>query len=206
VIAYVRGTLTHIGSEYIVVEAGGLGYRIFVPGSTIGRLPVVGQEIKLHTYHHVREDAMTLFGFLTHDEHDIFNHLISVSGIGPKGALTILGGLEPHQFIQAVIQGELQVLTKISGIGKKTAERLILELKDKLGTLAACNVSLNHESRIDATVYGGDEAFEALVALGYTSQEANRALTEARKCLPSTAPVDALIRQALRSVMTREVK
>lgn len=203
-IAYVRGSLVFTGSDFVIAEAGGLGYRIYISASTFQRLPAIGQEVKLYTYHHVREDAMVLFGFLTMEEYEIFMHLIGVSGIGPKGALVMLGALQPQQFIQAVVSGDVNVLTQISGVGKKTAQRLILELKDKLSSLSE-GTGTTTPLPADLAVSGRDEAYEALLALGYTSQEATCALTEVRRDSPPDASSDSLIRQALR-IMMREVK
>ncbi len=203
-IAYVRGSLICTGPDFVIAEAGGLGYRIYVSASTFQRLPASGQEVKLFTYHHVREDAMVLFGFLTMEEYEIFMHLIGISGIGPKGALVMLGALQPRQFIQAVVAGDENVLTRISGVGKKTAQRLVLELKDKLAALSA-ETGPASPLPADAAVMGQDEAYEALLALGYTSQEAARALTEIRRDAAPDASSDLLIRQALR-IMMREVR
>lgn len=204
-IAYVRGQLACIGTDFIILEAGGLGYRIFVSASAFQRLPAVGQEIKLFTYHHVREDAMVLYGFLTREEEEIFMHLIAISGIGPKGALTILGALEPRQLIQSIVSGDVNALTQIPGIGKKTAQRLILELRDKLSSLPATE-SMDVQRPADMAGGGHGDAYEALLALGYTSQEAGRALVEVRRQSAGDLTCDAFVRQALRFLMTREVK
>ena len=203
-IAYVRGSLVSTGSDFVIVEAGGLGYRIYISAATFQRLPAIGQEVKIFTYHHVREDAMVLFGFLMLEEYEIFMHLIGISGIGPKGALVMLGALPPQQFIQAVVSGDVNVLTQISGVGKKTAQRLVLELKDKLSSLSeGTGVVPPLPAELAAT--GQNEAYEALLALGYTSQEATSALTEARRVSAPDASSDSLVRQALR-IMMREVK
>lgn len=203
-IAYIRGILACTGSDFIVAEAGGIGYRIFVSASTFQRLPGAGQEVKLFTYQHVREDAIVLYGFLTVEEQDIFLHLIAVSGIGPKGALGMLGALQPQQFIQAIAAGDVNALTQIPGVGKKTAQRLVLELKDKLSSLPASgDTAWTQPAELSAD--GQDEAYEALLALGYTAQEAGRALGEVRRQSPPDATAEMLIRQALR-LMTREVK
>lgn len=204
-IAYVRGILASVGSDFIIAEAGGLGYQIFVPASTLQRLPAVGQEAKLFTYHHVREDAMVLYGFLTLQEQEIFMHLINISGIGPKGALTMLGALQPQQFMQAIVAGDVNALTHIPGVGKKTAQRLVLELKDKLSALSGVpHTDLPPSSGMAGD--GQDDAYEALMALGYTAQEAARALTEVRRQSDQETSSDVLVRQALRLLMTREVR
>jgi Holliday junction DNA helicase RuvA len=205
-IAYIRGPLESKGPDYVIVEAAGLGYRVFVPGSIMQKLPLIGQEVKLHTYYHVREDAIMLYGFLTTEELTIFTQLISVSGIGPKVALSILGALPPQQFVRAIAHGELTALVQVPGVGKKTAQRLVLELKDKfpLGdTTSDVPAGIGAET---VTSTEQEDAMAALLALGYTLQEAGRALQEARRSLPADAAVDQLIRQALRAVTTREGK
>lgn len=205
-IAYVRGILSYIGSDFVIIETAGLGYQIFIPMSTLQRLPAIGQELKLFTHHHVREDAIVLFGFLTPEEQAIFMHLISVSGIGPKGAITMLGALQPGRFVQAISLGDVNALMQIPGVGKKTAQRLVLELKDKLQ--AADAGTIQEEMKICSQTAGSveDEAYEALLALGYTAQEAGRVLAEVRRDLPEDASSDMLVRQALRAMMTRGVK
>lgn len=205
-IAYIRGILSQLGNDFIIVEAAGLGYQIFVAASTLQRLPALGQEVKVFTYHCVREDAMTLYGFINTEEQAVFMHLISISGIGPKGALTMLGALDPGRFVQAVAMGDVDALTKIPGVGKKTAQRLVLELKDKINILLGSSVhEVVHQSMETASSSQG-EAYEALLALGYTVQEAGHALTEVRRNLPAETASDTLVRQALRVLMTREGK
>ena len=131
-ISYIRGTLAEIEEDRILVDVGGIGYGIYMPGESITRLPAVGTEIKIHTYLNVREDAMQLFGFLTKDDLRVFRLVIGVSGIGPKGGLNILSCLSPDDLRFAVMAGDAKAISKAPGIGKKTAEKLIIELKDKL--------------------------------------------------------------------------
>jgi len=202
VIAYVRGILSQIGTDFVIVEAGGLGYQVFVPSSTLQRLPNVGQELKLCTHHHVREDAIVLYGFLNSEEQAIFMHLIAISGIGPKGALAMIGALQPGRFVQAVAFGDVDALTQIPGVGKKTAQRLVLELKDKLSALQGGTIPEEAFLRNADTPTSEGEAYEALLALGYTTQEAARALAEVRRNLPEDTASDILVRQALRVLMT----
>ena len=130
--AYVKGELTEVTVDFIVIEAGGIGYRIFIPGKTFEYLPGIGEELKVYTYLHLREDVMILYGFLTKDDLELFKLLITVSGIGPKGGLAILSTLEADDLRFAVLSGDAKAIAKAPGIGAKTAQRVILELKDKL--------------------------------------------------------------------------
>lgn len=171
-IGYVRGIVTHLFKESCYVDVHGVGYRVYVSTTTRQQL-IEGQEVTLFTYLNVREDAMQLYGFWTEDEYELFILLISVSGIGPKVGLGILSGMTPEAFKLAVINGQVQQLTKLPGIGKKSAERLVLELKDKLAkmtrisTAAPAAVQPIGMSANDAV----NEAVEALVSLGYAERD-----------------------------------
>ncbi|SNV60749.1 Holliday junction branch migration protein RuvA [Veillonella rodentium] len=171
-IGYVRGIVTHLFKESCYVDVHGVGYRVYVPTTTRQQL-IEGQEVTLFTYLNVREDAMQLYGFWTEDEYELFILLISVSGIGPKVGLGILSGMTPEAFKLAVINGQVQQLTKLPGIGKKSAERLVLELKDKLAkmtrisTAAPIAVQPIGMSVNDVV----NEAVEALVSLGYAERD-----------------------------------
>ena len=131
-ISYIRGELAALEKEKVIVDVGGVGYGIYMPGQAMALLPPTGSEVKIHTYLNVREDAMQLFGFLTRDDLEIFKLLIGVSGIGPKGGLSILSKLSPDDLRYAVLAGDVKAISAAPGIGKKTAEKLIIELKDKL--------------------------------------------------------------------------
>src|SRR5215475_1757697 len=135
-IALLRGVLLEKHPNQAVVDVGGVGYDVTIPVSTFSHLPEAGAEVRLRVHTHVREDAIALYGFLTVDEKALFERLISVSGIGPKLAVTILSGLAAADLIQAIRRGEVDRLVRIPGIGKKTAERLVLELRDKLPAAA----------------------------------------------------------------------
>ncbi len=131
-LAYIKGSLEIKTKGYIVVETNGIGYKIYMPESTISKLGDIGEKVQVHTYMRVREDDISLYGFLTNEELRMFELLLSVSGIGAKGALTILSNITPSQFALAVIANDVGILKKLPGIGPKTAQRVILELKDKL--------------------------------------------------------------------------
>src|SRR5438067_11219310 len=135
-IAFLRGTLLEKHPNQVIVDTGGVGYDVQIPVSTFSKLPDVGSEVKLRIYTHVREDALLLFGFATPDEKTIFEKLISISGIGPKLAITVLSGLATSDLIAAIRTGAVQTLVRIPGVGKKTAERMVLELKEKLDMVA----------------------------------------------------------------------
>lgn len=185
-ISYVKGTLTAIEEDRIVVETGGIGYGIRVPLSLLEELPVLGTEITVHTCFQVREDSMTLYGFLHPQDREMFRQLIGVNGIGPKGALGILSVMRPDDLRMAVVSGDAKAISKAPGIGPKTAQRLILDLKDKVdldeviagfsetGT-AAGSGSVREISGLAAAA---KEAAEALTALGYTAAEASRAVKQ----------------------------
>lgn len=171
-IGYVRGIVTHLFKDSCYVDVHGVGYRVYVPVTTRQNL-VEGKEMQLFTYLNVREDAMLLYGFSTEDEYDLFTLLISVSGIGPKVGLGILSGMTPEAFKMAVLNGQVAQLVKLPGIGKKSAERLVLELKDKLAKMTTISIDTAAVvAPIGVTVGGpSGEAIEALVSLGYSQNE-----------------------------------
>nr|WP_092067207.1 Holliday junction branch migration protein RuvA [Dendrosporobacter quercicolus]NSL46462.1 Holliday junction branch migration protein RuvA [Dendrosporobacter quercicolus DSM 1736]SDL51351.1 Holliday junction DNA helicase subunit RuvA [Dendrosporobacter quercicolus] len=170
-IGYVRGIVSHIFGDYCFIDVQGVGYRVYIAASTRQKLNT-GTEASLFTYLNVREDALMLYGFYTQDEYQLFLKLTSVGGIGPKVALGILSAISPDAFRLAVGSKNLTVLTKIPGIGKKTAERIIVELHDKIGVVGT-DSQLNKEEQIvvDETDDATQQALAALTALGYTQAE-----------------------------------
>ena len=166
-IAYLQGLLIEKQTTSIIVEVSGIGYEVFVPLTTLLKLTDLNQVVKLHTQFIVREDAQTLYGFLTPSDKQFFVQLIKVNGIGPKVALAILSGLTVEECHQAILAQDLQAFIAIPGIGKKTAERLMIELQDKVPKLVASS-ALPRRSQ--------QEALEALLSLGYTSKEAQKAI------------------------------
>lgn len=201
-ISYVKGELVAIEEEKAIVDVQGVGYGVYMPGQAMGMLPAIGEEVRLHTYLNVREDAMQLFGFLTRDDLKVFKLLITVSGIGPKGALNILSQLSPDDLRFAVMANDAKTIASAPGIGKKTAEKLIIELKDKFDIQDV----LNKASVDDAIPEASDntnqiqsEAIQALVALGYGSTESMKAV----KKVPVTEGmgVEDLLKSALKNMM-----
>jgi holliday junction DNA helicase RuvA len=174
VIAHLRGRLLRKDMQEAVVDVGGVGYRVTIPLSTFYRLGADGDEVSLLTYTHVREDALALYGFLTGREQALFERLIAVSGVGPKLAVNILSGIEAPELVDALRTSDVTRLTRIPGVGKKTAERLVLELKDKMEGLAV-------PSEAPAAPRGGpkDDLLSALLHLGYSRPEAERAADRA---------------------------
>jgi Holliday junction DNA helicase RuvA len=169
-IASLHGTLESLGSDGAVVNVNGLGFRVYMPTSTLSSLAGIGKEVHLHTYLHLREDSATLFGFASPDELRLFQTLISVSGLGPRLALAMLSAMSLERLIMAIATANRELLTVVPGVGKKLAERIILELKDKVATgwVSAPAVEL-----VEANI----DVLAALTALGYSAAEASRAVT-----------------------------
>lgn len=199
-IAYVRGTISHIFTDCCFVDVQGVGYRVFIAESTKRKLSV-GAVSSLYTYMHVREDALLLYGFYSQDEYDAFLHLVSINGIGPKVALGILSVADPNQLCLAVSQKNVAFLTKIPGIGKKTAERIILELKDKF-SITGSDLGESQEPipGQSASSDMADEAIQALLALGYTQNEIMPVL---KKIRTEADNVENMIKIALRELSRR---
>lgn len=178
-ISYIKGELTEIMEDAIVVENNGIGFNIRVPATVISEFSVTGEQVKVYTYLQIREDAHSLYGFLTRDDLEIFKMLINVNGIGPKGALAILSTISPDDLRFAVLSDDVKLISSAPGIGAKTAQKLIIELKDKIKLSDAFEQALAHqESSIGMSVdfSARNEAVEALVALGYGNAEALRAV------------------------------
>lgn len=178
--SYIRGTLAEITEEGIVVDNHGIGYAIWVPGQVFDYLPSVGEEIKIYTYHYVREDMMALYGFLTREDVTIFKMLIGVSGIGPKGALAILSVMSTDDLRFAILSEDAKAISKAPGVGAKTAQRLIIELKDKISLEDAFEQKLaNQAEKIERSPITGvkNEAILALTALGYSQSEALKVIS-----------------------------
>jgi Holliday junction DNA helicase RuvA len=197
VIAQLAGRLLRKRPQEVVLDVGGVGYRVAIPLSTFYRLGEPGSEVTLLTHTHVREDALALFGFLTAAEQALFERLIAVSGVGPKLALSILSGIEAGELAAALKASDVARLTRIPGVGKKTAERLVLELKDKMHELAA------DEAGVAAAEPRGaqDDLVSALVHLGYSRPEAERGVTRALE--QGEGRFEDLLRRSLRALSGR---
>lgn len=197
--AYIRGELAEVACDSVVIEAGGIGYRVFIPGKTIEYLPSVGGEIKVYTYLHLREDVMILYGFLTKDDLELFKLLIAVSGIGPKGGLAILSSMDADDLRFAVLSGDSRAISRAPGIGAKTAQRIILELKDKLSLEEAFEHKAEHaEHAAHPESAVKNDAVLALTALGYSPAESMKAVSRVE--LPEDAQVEDVLRAALKYI------
>ncbi len=188
-IAHLRGRLLAKHPNQAVVEAGGVGYDVTITVPTFSDLPATGVEVALHIHTHVREDALALYGFLQHSEKQLFEKLLTVSGIGPKLAITILSGMATDQMMAAIRSGDIAQLTRIPGIGKKTAERMVLELRDKLPP-ATTAVAIVSKSPVQ------DDVLSALLNLGYKQTDAEHALAISVKNAKAES-FDVLFRNAL---------
>ena len=179
-ISYIKGPLVEIEGDIIVVEAGCVGYNIRVPLSLLDGLPDIGSEVRIYTYLQVREDAMSLYGFLNRQDLKMFRLLLGVTGIGPKGALGLLSVMSPDDLRLAIISGDAKAISKAPGIGSKTAQRLILDLKDRIPAEQIVSM-IEKKSEEHGTGGGGavgKEAVDALVALGYSAMEATKAVRQ----------------------------
>lgn len=179
-ISYIKGEFVELTENAIVLDHDGMGFLIMMPASILAKLPAVGSELKVHTYLYVKEDALDLYGFLTKDDLKVFRLLITVSGIGPKGALAILSTMSPDDLRFAVLAGDSKTISKAPGIGSKTAQKLIIELKDKLKIEDVLDGGADggYEPQSDMGDTAAAEAVMALTALGYSSADATRAVRQ----------------------------
>lgn len=202
--SYIRGPLVEVWEDKIVVEAGNIGWNIHVPLSVLDALPRTGEEIRIYTSFQVREDAMTLYGFLSRQDLQMFNELLGVNGIGPKAALGILSTLRPDDLRMAIISEDARAIARAPGIGPKTAKRVILDLKDRIrmedvlpGGVTAGDVGVSVNAAAIAGVDGNArEAIEALVALGYSLTESTRAVRQVPVTEEMT--VEAILKASLK--------
>lgn len=199
-ISYLRGEIAAYEEDKVIIDVGGVGYGVFMSGRAMGLMPALGTEVKIHTYLNVKEDAMQLYGFLTRDELNVFRLLIGVNGIGPKGGLGILSALSPDDLRFAVMSNDIKAICAAPGIGKKTAEKMILELKDKLRledalehSASVMSGSVNYHNEVQS------EAVQALVALGYGNTEALKAVKQVE--FEENMEVEDVLRQALKYMM-----
>ncbi len=205
-IASLTGTVQYIGSDRVVIDVGGVGYEVFLSHDGLSRLPEKGEELFLHIHTNVREDAIVLFGFQEQSEKEMFLTLKAVSGIGPKLSLAILSGMQLGDLCQAIMTEDIKGLTTIQGVGKKTAERICVELKDKVGGFQAAGspVSMTSKKVMSAGSTAAD-ALSALVNLGYPDQMVRQALTSVKKQAGGEVfdemSLEELIKEGLRALI-----
>ena len=199
--AYIKGEIVGITEDNLVLECNNIGYNIRIPLSVAQRLPGIGETVKIYTYTSVREDAFQLFGFLSKDDLEIYKKLIAVNGIGPKGALSILSAMSADDLRFAILSGYAKAISKAPGIGNKSAERIILELRDKVPLMSeSASLDSFSENDTSANAEAKNEALEALTALGYSPSEALKALRQ----IAITEDMDSgdVLKQALKMIST----
>lgn len=198
-ISFLKGIVDDITEEGIVLESGMTGYNIYLPSSSSFR---IGENVKIYTYLSVREDAMQLYGFRTKEERHMFKLIIGVNGIGPKGALGILSNIPAGDFQMAIMADDSKLIAKAPGIGPKTAKKIILELKDKIGSTPLINTDSNIYVSYKADTDIFSEAVSALTALGYSATEAHKAVSAAASLLDDTADTEAYVKMALKQIIS----
>lgn len=197
--AFLRGTVAMKGAQQIALEVQGVGYQVLVP-ERIQRKLAVNQEVMLLTYCHIRENAFDIFGFMKEEERGLFTALLTINGVGPKVALAVLSVFSVSEFARALQHNDVGAFTKVSGVGKKMAQRIVLEMKSKLGQDPELSAILGEEPGAAEAATDGDDVYEALLSLGCTPAEAKHAATKARKALGDDATDEDLVREALRSL------
>lgn len=196
--AYLKGILIHFTPSYAIIEAQGIGYQILIPSNVVNQLPQIGNSIKLYTSFVVREFSQALYGFVTEHEKEAFEILLNVTGIGPKLALSLIGSLTMDCLHAAVLEADLPTLCRVPGVGKKTAERLVVELKDKLPTLSATKLSVH--ASLDQHQKNVQDAVLALVNLGYHQSSAQKAVKQSLKDAGENCDLPTLILASLRNI------
>lgn len=197
-ISHLNGTLEHIDQAHVVLEVGNVGYHVKVPSSVLNRLPKVGEKVKLFTIQVVREDDISLYGFLNKEERALFSLFLSVSGIGPKLAMALISGFPLDRLVTAIAQGDVALLSSISGIGRKTAERIVVELREKIGKAYALKpAEMTAGMKGDQTIVS--DSISALISLGYSPREAREAIMKLN--LEGVKSVEEIIKSALKSLV-----
>jgi Holliday junction DNA helicase RuvA len=198
-IAHIQGSLYFKSPEHLIIDVDGIGYQVHVPLTTFYELPDVGNTVALHIHTHVREDALQLYGFQAQEEKALFIRLMGVAGIGPRLAVNILSGISPAELAESLLQGDLARLISIPGVGRKTAERIMVEMRDKLPALAADrDIALSVKNAAAEAVI--EDAISALINLGYKKGLAQRAIDQAQQRLQGEINLERLLKESLRSL------
>lgn len=196
--AYLKGLLVHFTPSQATIEVHGVGYNVFIPSNTMSQLPQIGEAIKLYTSFVVREFSQVLYGFITEQERDIFEILLNVTGIGPKLALSLIGHISLDGLHTAIMESDLPTLCRVPGVGKKTAERLVVELRDKLPNISLSKSSI--QIPLDPRLKNAQDAILALVNLGYHQSAAQKAVKQSLKELSEECDLPTLISSSLRNI------
>lgn len=201
-IASLRGEVLEKGIDFIILDVHGVGFLVSVSQQTLRAIPPVGQKVSLRIHTQVREDTLALFGFASSDEQELFGHLTTVKGVGPKLAINILGGMEAAELANALVAGDMARLTRLPGVGKRIGERLIVELKDKIKAAPLFSQS-SAQAMGTVSASSSQELVSALQNLGYRAQDAERVAVEARKIAPEGADLSELVRVALKLLVSK---
>ncbi len=193
-IAHLRGQVEELSEDAVVVDVDGVGYEVFVPERLLARMPLPGQSVRLFTHDHLRDTDHHLYGFLTREDRDLFRLLIDVNGVGPRSALSLLSMMEPRELVEAVQEANVTSVARAQGVGRKTAQRVILELQNKIGALEP--LALGTPPRSGPT----GEAIEALLALGASEAQAEQAVRRAQQSLDPGVATEDIVKVALRSL------
>ncbi|MDD4179229.1 MAG: Holliday junction branch migration protein RuvA [Candidatus Margulisbacteria bacterium] len=197
-ISHLSGTLEHIDQNHVIIDVGNIGYHVKVPAAVLTRLPKVGEKVKLFTIQVVREDDISLYGFLNKEERALFSLFLSVSGIGPKLALALISGFPIDKLVSAVAQGDIDLLSSISGIGRKTAERIVVELKEKIAKAYAIRpTEMSVGVKGDQSLVS--DSISALIALGYTPREARESIMKVD--VAGKTSVEGILKEALKALV-----
>lgn len=197
-ISHLNGTLEHIDQSHVVIDVGNVGYRVNVPASVLNRLPKVGEKVKLFTIQVVREDDISLYGFMQKEERALFSLFLSVSGIGPKLAMALISGFPIDRLVSAIASGDVALLSSVSGIGRKTAERIVVELREKIGRAYAIRPSeMTAGIRGESAIIS--DSIAALIALGYSPREAREAILKLNA--EKMSSVEEIIKEALKALV-----
>lgn len=200
-IAYIRGKVVHVSETKVILEVHGMGFQVFITARDASAIPAPGEQVLLHTFFHVKEDAMQLFGFLSQDDREVFKLLLNVNGVGPKAALGVLSAMSADDLRFAVLAGDAKSISKAPGIGNKTAQKMILELKDKMSLEDAFEKRMENSTK--ANVANGmtdakSEAIQALVALGYSNADALKSVNRANAS--EDMDTEAILKAALKNM------
>ncbi len=196
-ISHLIGILEHIEGNVVIIDVNGIGYNVNVPISILPKLPKRGERLKIFTYQLVREDAISLYGFLTKEERSLFSLLLTVNGIGPKGGLSLISGIPIDKLVTAITKGNVDLLVTVPGIGKKTAQRLIIELREKIAKAYALEGGVPGIPEEEPSL---KDAISALMALGYTTREAREAIKSSGIDLTEGMSVEEIIKRSLKTL------
>jgi Holliday junction DNA helicase RuvA len=198
-ISHIQGILEHKDKDFVIVDVSGVGYKIYAPTSTLNQLSNPGDKVKIHTEQVVREDSITLYGFITREERNLFTSLLTVSGVGPKSAMAMIASIPLDKLVTAIIQGNYSLITSVPGIGSKTAQKIVIDLKEKLAkSYGAKPIELTSGMGGETNLIS--DALSALITLGYSPREAREAIMNSKMNLDQAKSVEEILKVALKTL------